>query len=166
MTMENLIYVKECLGREGKPIRIYKIRTMDLDADQRLDEIVLGFDGRGHPISDPRITLIGRFLRKYWIDELPQLYNLSKGDIKLIGIRPNGKADWQKYPTTLMERAFKQKPGLMGVQYAYPNTDNFNTHLAHLTEYMDRWEENPIKTDKIYLSRIVWNILLGKAKGS
>ena len=159
MALKNLIYVKKCLGKDRKPIQIYKIRTMDLDADQRLDELVDGFDSYGHPMSDPRVTPIGRFLRKYGIDEIPQLYNLSKGDIKLVGIRPNGEIDWEKYPKDLMERALKQKPGLMGVPYAYPNTDNFDELFEYLTEYMDKWEENPTKTDRDYFSRIVRNII-------
>ena len=164
--MGNLIYVKNCLGKDGKPIKIYKIRTMELDAEHRLDELVHGFDGFGHPIIDPRVTPIGRFLRRYWVDEVPQLYNLLTGDIKLVGIRPNTEHDWQKYPKEIMERALRQQPGLMGVQYAYPPTGDFDIHLMHLTEYMDRWEKDPVQTDRDYFFRIARNIMFNNVRSS
>lgn len=132
---------------------------MELDADQRLDEVVDGFNIYGHPKVDPRVTRIGRFLRRYWIDEIPQLYNLCKGDIKLVGIRPSTEQEWQRYPKTIMERALHQKPGLMGVQYAHPNTGDFDQFLVNLEEYLDRYKSNPLETDRKYLSLIVWNIL-------
>lgn len=162
MTMRDCIYVKEGLGKDREPIQIYKFRTMELDADKNLDLVVDGsFDSLGKPVEDFRVTRLGKFLRKYWVDELPQLYNLARGDIKLVGIRPMREIEWKRYPGEIRERALQQKPGLMGVQYAYPNTDDFDNHLAHLSEYLDGWDENPIKTDRVYLSRIVNNILFG-----
>lgn len=166
MSVRDIIYVKKCLGKDKKPIDIYKIRTMDLDADQRLDELLDGFDSHGHPLSDPRITSVGRFLRKYWVDEIPQLYNLAKGDIKLVGIRPNSEEDWQKYPEALMNRALNQKPGLMGIQYVYSNTGDFENHIIQLEEYLDRWDVNPVQVDREYLSRIVWKIVFDGIRSS
>ncbi len=165
--MKNYIYVKECLGKDGKPINIYKFRTMELGADKRLDEIVNGsFDSHGHPITDPRVTPLGRFLRKYWIDELPQLYNLARGDIKLVGIRSMREIDWDRYPRDLMERSLRQKPGLMAIQYAYPITKSFDDNLRYMGEYLDLWESDPLGTDDMYLSRIVRNIIFGGVRSS
>ncbi|PIN74828.1 hypothetical protein COV17_04545 [Candidatus Woesearchaeota archaeon CG10_big_fil_rev_8_21_14_0_10_36_11] len=163
MALRDFIYVNECLGQNRKPVLIYKIRTMHLDADVRLDEVLQEIcDSLGKPIVDPRVTKVGELLRRYWIDELPQVYNLARGDIKLVGIRPMKETTWEKrYPQEVMDRALTQKPGLMGVQYAHPNTPNFRNHLAHLVAYLDQWEEDPVKTDREYLSRIVSNIVFG-----
>ena len=167
MITENCIYVKECLGKNRRPIKVYKLRTMELDADERLDEVLKGdFDSQGKPAVDFRVTRLGRFLRKYWVDELPQLLNLAKGDMKLVGVRPMREVDWRRYPKKIMEGALEQRPGLMGVQYAYPNTEDFQDHLEQLREYLGRWGENPIKTDRDYLHRITQNILLGGVRSS
>lgn len=165
--MANSIYVKECLGEGKKPIKIYKLRTMCLDADKRLDDVINGFfDSLGKPIDDFRFVWVGKFLRRYWIDELPQLYNLAKGDIKLVGVRPMREIDWKRYPAEIMEKALRQKPGLMGVQYAHQKTSNFEDHLSYLEAYLNSWEKNPEKTDREYLSRIVFNILFRGVRSS
>ena len=66
MSLETWLYAKECLGKDGMPIRTYKVRTMDADAEERLDEILSrGLDSYGHIIDDPRVTPVGRLLRKY-----------------------------------------------------------------------------------------------------
>ena len=86
MCFEKYLYFKECSGKNGKPIMICKIRTMKLDADKNLESVLSnGRNGHGKYLNDSRITEVGGVLRKYWIDELPQLYNLFKGDIKLVG---------------------------------------------------------------------------------
>src|SRR3989338_3136741 len=162
----DIIYVKKCLGEDGRPIDIYKFRTMDRDADQRHVELVDGFDSHGHPLSDPRITPMGKFLRRYWIDELPQFYNLARGDIKPVGIRPQTEKEWLRYPPAIMERALQQKPGLMGVQYAHHTTPNFESHIRHLEEYLNSWDVDPLKTDQDYLWRIVRSIILGGIRSS
>lgn len=160
--MSNLIYVKHCLGLNGKPVDIYKIRTMILGADKQLESLVSnGFDSFGKIINDPRITPVGRILRKYWVDELPQLYNLARGDMKLVGIRPQTEDEWRLYPDDIMELALMQKPGLLAVSYAFPLTNSFEDRLVHIRDYLLLWQKDPEKTDRIYLSGIVTNILFG-----
>jgi len=70
----------ERIGKKGKPFRIYKFRTMVRDADK------LG--GPSTPADDPRLTRVGKFLKKYQLDELPQLINVLKGEMSLVGPRP------------------------------------------------------------------------------
>lgn len=159
--MGNLLYVKKCLGKDGRTIRIRKLRTMDLDADERLHEMGRNLDSYGHPISDPRITAVGGLLRKYWIDEIPQLSSLLDGDLKLVGIRPKSEDEWSRYPAAIKQRALRQRPGLLGVQYAYPRTDDFDAYVTHLSRYLDEWEEDPYRADFHYLYRILLNILMG-----
>lgn len=164
--MKNFIYVKKCLGKDLKPLDVYKVRTMYLGANKISEQFMGKFDSLGHPIQDSRIIPFGKFLRKYWFDELPQIYNLIKGDMKLVGIRPNNVDGWNKYPISLMEKALRQKPGLMGVQYAYPKTDNFQEHISNLEDYLVKYENNNLDTDKEYFEKIVSNIVLNGIRSS
>ncbi|MFT7615701.1 MAG: lipopolysaccharide/colanic/teichoic acid biosynthesis glycosyltransferase [Candidatus Woesearchaeota archaeon] len=158
--MGSFIYIRKCFGKNKRNLKLYKLRTMKLNADKNLKIAAQnGFDGLGKPVNDKRITFFGKFLRRYWIDELPQLYNFFKGDIKLVGIRPLSEAEWERYPPALMIRALKQKPGLMGFQYAYKKTVNFQSHLKQLEDYLHKWEQNPKKTDRHFFFRITKNIL-------
>ena len=154
-----IIYTRKCLGKDGKEIKIYKIRTMVLDADKRLEERVVEYDSYGHLINDSRVTPIGRFLRKYWIDEIPQIYNLLRGDLKLVGVRPHSEEEWKRFPRSLKEKALRQKPGLIGFQYAYPKESGFEQYIKNLREYLEEWEKDPVKTDRKYLYKALKNIL-------
>src|SRR3989344_2156299 len=74
------LYVSERIGRGGKPFKIYKFRTMVINADK--------MGGPSTAADDPRLTKIGLFLKKFQLDELPQLFNVLKGDMSLVGPRP------------------------------------------------------------------------------
>lgn len=76
-----VIYTQERIGRNGKPFFIYKFRTMRMDAEEN-GPMVLEVDG------DDRLTRVGKFLREHHLDELPQLWNVFKGDMAFIGPRP------------------------------------------------------------------------------
>lgn len=160
--MYKIVYVKKCLGKDRRPIDIYKIRTMSINADNDFEQIAVhGLDHLGKIKHDPRITPIGRVLRKYWIDEIPQVYNLAKGDIKVVGIRPRSEATWHRYPKSIMDRSLRQKPGLMGIEYAFSDTGCFEQQVAHMDEYLYEWERNPTKTDQRYCALILRNIFIG-----
>lgn len=161
MKFKDLLYIKKSLGKNADEINIFKIRTMEIGADS-LEERICEFklDGLGKIHEDVRITKLGKFLRRYWIDELPQYYNLAKGDLKIVGIRPMSKNRWKAYPAELMKKALEQKPGLMGINYAYPITENFEDQLNYMRTYLALWEINPIRTDREYLYKIVRNIVL------
>jgi len=166
MSLEGLLYVRKALGKEGRKIKLYKIRTMIPNADEFLEEIFdRDFDHHGHPNEDERITGIGRFLRRYWIDEIPQFYNLFKGDLKLVGIRPLPEEWWKLYPPELKNRALKEKPGLMGVQYAYKAGDGFEDHVERLGQYLDERGISPTLTDVKYFFKILSNIIFRGVRG-
>ena len=80
MGLEDIFYTREVLGQYGTPIKIHKFRTMIKNAE--LEFVALakenGVDGLGKIIDDPRITKFGRFLRRYGLDELPQIYNILR----------------------------------------------------------------------------------------
>ena len=86
------IFTQTRVGRDGKRFRFYKFRTMVPDAEAKLKELLKYNEMKGGPAfkiaNDPRITRIGRFLRKSGIDELPQLLNVLKGDMSIVGPRP------------------------------------------------------------------------------
>ncbi len=165
--MKDLFYVKECLGENMKPIYTYKFRTMIVGAEDRWNEVVgNGIDRYGKVLSDPRIIPIGGFLRRYWIDELPQLYNLMKGDLKLVGIRPMRRVEWERFPREIMERTLMQKPGLMGVPYAFQKINNFGDYIKNMEKYLGEWENDPIETDRKYFAKITRNILFGGVRSS
>jgi lipopolysaccharide/colanic/teichoic acid biosynthesis glycosyltransferase len=96
-------YVADRVGGGGTPFRLVKIRSMVRGADRS------GVDSTA--ATDPRITPLGRFLRSYKLDELPQLWNVLKGDMSLVGPRPNVRRDVDLY-TDLEQRLLSVKPGM------------------------------------------------------
>lgn len=101
------IYVQERVGKDGRSFRFYKFRTMVANADQLLDQLLDKNEMNG-PVfkikNDPRITRIGRFLRRTSIDELPQLWNVLKGDMSIVGPRPPLPREVAQYSDYQLQR--------------------------------------------------------------
>lgn len=111
------LFVQERVGRGGDPFRIYKFRSMSVDAPDRLDELVTDNEGSGVLFkmkNDPRVTRLGRVLRKYSLDELPQLWNVFVGDMSLVGPRPPLPGEVSAYEDHVRRRLYI-KPGLTGM---------------------------------------------------
>ncbi len=113
-----IFFVQKRLGRNKRMFDIYKFRTMVVDAEMRLKEIEHQNEVSG-PVfkikNDPRITPVGRFLRKTSIDELPQLFNVLKGDMSLVGPRPLQVRDYELFDTfgqDWQRRRFSVRPGI------------------------------------------------------
>ncbi len=102
-----VIYKQQRVGRGGRTFTFYKFRSMYQDADRRLQE-VLAQNEKSGPIfkmkNDPRVTPVGRFLRKYSLDELPQLFNVLKGDMSLVGPRPPLPREVEQYDDRALQR--------------------------------------------------------------
>lgn len=101
----------------GKTFRMLKFRTMVEDAEQQLSSLLDASEGNGVLFkirNDPRITRIGRFLRRYSIDELPQLWNVIKGDMSLVGPRPPLASEVRSYDRWVHRRLLV-KPGITGL---------------------------------------------------
>lgn len=159
--LKSLVYVKECLTVNGATIKIYKIRTMEIGSDRILKNISFDdLDSNGKVIADYRITLVGKILRRYWIDEIPQLLSLLTGDIKLVGLRPTTIHFWRQYPEDIMKRALQQKPGLIGIHYAFPRTSDFADHLRHTDEYLQSFDKNSRLTDVRYFFKVMYAIIV------
>ena len=108
------IYVQDRVGRDGKIFRFYKFRSMYKNADQMLDLLMdeNEMDGPVFKIKhDPRITRVGRFIRKTCIDELPQLFNILKGDMSIVGPRPALPREVEQYTDYERQRLYVT-PGL------------------------------------------------------
>jgi lipopolysaccharide/colanic/teichoic acid biosynthesis glycosyltransferase len=104
-------------GQNGKPFWLYKFRSMYQDAEARRAQLLGSSDRRGVRFKskhDPGITAIGRLIRRYSIDELPQLFNVIKGEMALVGPRPLLPQEVEKYPARAFGR-LKVKPGLTGI---------------------------------------------------
>lgn len=87
----SVLFIQPRAGKDMKPFKIYKFRSMYVNADAKLEELLKDNEQTGHAFkikNDPRITKVGRFIRKVSIDELPQLINIIKGDMSIVGPRP------------------------------------------------------------------------------
>jgi lipopolysaccharide/colanic/teichoic acid biosynthesis glycosyltransferase len=111
--------------------------------------------------NDWRITTWGRFMRKYWLDELPMLINFLKGDVKLVGIRPLSKAMFEKYPPELQEKRTRCKPGLIPPFYI-DHPDTFDELFASENKYLDEYFKHPLWTDTKYFFMTMWSIVTRK----
>ncbi len=118
-------FVHERAGRRGRPFRMIKFRTMVRDAEQRLPELV-NVDELSEPVfkleRDPRVTRVGRFLRRYSLDELPQLINVLRGDMAIVGPRPFFESDFQAYEQHHFRR-LGAKPGITGLWQVLGRSD-------------------------------------------
>lgn len=112
------IYKQERIGVDGRSFRIWKFRSMRKGADADLQALLEASGSDGKPLfkpeNDPRITRVGRFIRKYSIDELPQLVNVFKGDMSVVGPRPQVPAEVALYDG-LAHKRLKTKPGITGL---------------------------------------------------
>lgn len=128
------------VGKNGKEFKMYKFRSMCVDAENKLSELLKynEVDGAMFKIKDdPRVTKVGRFIRKTSIDELPQLWNVLKGDMSLIGPRPPLTHEVEKYTTYDMQRLLI-KPGCTGVwQVSGRNNIDFNQMVEMDIKYIE-----------------------------
>ena len=135
------IFVQMRVGRDGRQFRFYKFRTMVPDAEARLQELLKYNEMKGGPAfkieNDPRITRFGRFLRKSGIDELPQLINVLRGDMSIVGPRPPLPREVERYGAHALQRLYIT-PGLTCYWQIQPrrNELSFNTWVDLDVQYI------------------------------
>ena len=127
-------------GLDGKPFKILKFRTMCHDAEERIGEVISP-DELDEPMfklrEDPRVTKVGRYLRRTSLDELPQLFNVLKGDMSLVGPRPEELWLVERYGETQRFR-LEMRPGLTGPMQVHGRGElNFQERLAVEREYVE-----------------------------
>jgi lipopolysaccharide/colanic/teichoic acid biosynthesis glycosyltransferase len=112
----SVFYCQERVGLNGKIFRMYKLRTMVVDAERKVAQVLATNPLQG-PVfkipDDPRVTRVGRFLRRWSLDELPQLWNVLRGEMSLVGPRPEESWVVAQY-TDLQRLRLEIKPGLTG----------------------------------------------------
>lgn len=153
------------IGYRGKTIGVYKLRTMHPYAEYLQEYIYerhqLGEGGKFK--NDIRITTLGKMFRKFWLDELPMVINVLRGEMKLVGVRPLSSQYLSLYTPELQELRCQVKPGLIPPFYAdMPKTleEIMDSEMRYLQSYQKSWW----KTDFYYLRRACYNILLKKAR--
>ena len=115
-------------GRDGKKFYMYKFRSMYMDAEKKLEELLQAneMDGPAFKIKDdPRITRVGKFIRKTSIDELPQLWNILKGDMSIVGPRPALPREVEQYKDIWKQRMYIT-PGLTCYWQIAPNRNDIS----------------------------------------
>ncbi|MBA3958584.1 MAG: sugar transferase [Parachlamydiaceae bacterium] len=136
------IYSHERIGRGGKPFRCYKFRTMYVDADERLQEL-LASDSRLNDEwirtrklkNDPRVTPIGIFLRKASLDELPQFWNVLRGDLSVVGPRPVVYDEVVHYLGEKAPKILSMRPGLTCIWQVSGRNDTSYVKRIQLDEH-------------------------------
>jgi exopolysaccharide biosynthesis polyprenyl glycosylphosphotransferase len=153
------IFRQERVGRLGQPFTLYKFRTMYVDAEARLEELrALNESASGlfKMRQDPRVTRIGRLLRRYSLDELPQLFNVLKGDMSLVGPRPPLAREVAEYPSD-MRRRLVVKPGLTGLWQVSGRSDlSWEESIRLDLSYVENWS---LAMDMAILARTVTAVL-------
>ncbi|CAN5397943.1 hypothetical protein BH10BAC5_BH10BAC5_11620 [soil metagenome] len=155
------------VGKDGKTIGVYKFRTMHPYAEY-LQEYLFQTNNLkegGKFDNDYRITTWGKIFRKLWIDELPMIINMLKGEMKLVGVRPLSEQYFNLYPKELREKRIKYKPGLVPPFYA-DMPKSFEDIVNSEKRYLSNYDIKPIRTDFKYFFRSLNNILIKRARSS
>ena len=137
-----VLYKSTRVGRKGRSFICYKYRTMAADAERRKAELS-HLNERSQIlfkiVNDPRITRVGRILRKYSLDELPQLWNVVKGEMSLVGPRPPIDSEVAKYPSEYLRR-LEVAPGITGLwQVEARNHPSFERYIGLDLYYVEHW---------------------------
>ena len=138
-----VLFVQKRLGFNKRHFGVYKFRTMVVDAEKRMSEVEHLNEVSG-PVfkikNDPRVTSVGRFLRKTSIDELPQLWNVLKGDMSLVGPRPLPVRDYEGFSKDWQRRRFSVRPGITCLwQINGRSSIPFEQWMELDLQYIDKW---------------------------
>ncbi|MBU5333633.1 sugar transferase [Anaerocolumna aminovalerica] len=151
------------VGKNGRRFKIYKFRSMYMDAEERKADLVSCNEMKGFMFKmkdDPRVTKVGKFMRKTSIDEFPQFFNILKGDMSLVGTRPPTESEFLMYEGR-HKRRLALKSGLTGLWQVSGRSDiaNFEEVVKLDLEYIDNWS---FKLDIKILLKTVVVVLFGK----
>lgn len=139
-----VIFKQRRSGKNGRPFTMYKFRSMQTNAEMRQAELA-AYNQMSGPVfkveGDPRITKLGKFLRRTSLDELPQLYNVLKGEMSLVGPRPLPIYEVEKFESTAQRRRLSMKPGLTCLWQVMGRNEvkSFDDWVRLDLEYIDNW---------------------------
>ncbi len=158
-----VVFKQVRIGRNGRRFYMYKFRSMYMDAEERKKELLKQNEVQGLMFkmeNDPRITPVGRFLRKTSIDELPQFFNVLKGDMSLVGTRPPTEDEFEQY-SLHYRRRLSITPGLTGMWQVSGRSDikDFDEVVKLDLKYIDNWS---LTLDLKILIQTVGVVLFGR----
>ena len=158
-----VIFKQVRIGRNGRRFYMYKFRSMYIDAEERKKELMKQNEVQGLMFkmeNDPRITPVGKFLRKTSLDELPQFFNVLKGDMSLVGTRPPTVDEFEQY-SLHYRRRLSITPGLTGMWQVSGRSDikNFDEVVKLDLKYIDNWS---LSLDMKILLQTVGVVLFGR----
>jgi lipopolysaccharide/colanic/teichoic acid biosynthesis glycosyltransferase len=137
-----VFYSSERIGKKGRVFRCTKFRTMVQDAELRRAEVMHMNERRGgwFKISnDPRVTRVGRLLRKYSLDELPQFFNVLRGHMSIVGPRPPLASEVREYKFSHLRR-LDVMPGITGLWQVQARQDpSFDNYISLDVAYIEKW---------------------------
>jgi exopolysaccharide biosynthesis polyprenyl glycosylphosphotransferase len=158
-----VLFTQTRVGRHGDEFRMLKFRTMSVDAEERL-ATVIDLNERSEGLlfkirNDPRVTPVGRILRKYSLDELPQLFNILRGEMSLVGPRPPLPSEVARYSPDVRRRLLV-KPGLTGLWQISGRSDlSWDDSVRLDLRYVENWS---LSLDFL----IVWKTFFAVVRGS
>ena len=155
------------VGKDGKNINIFKFRTMYAYSEYIQSYVYQHNDLQqgGKFANDYRVNFWGKLLRPVFLDELPMLINLLRGDIKLVGVRPLSRHYLSLYTPEMQQLRTSVKPGLMPPFYALDHTPRTLEEIqANEREYILAYQKHPFRTDWHYFWHILYNITFGRKK--
>jgi exopolysaccharide biosynthesis polyprenyl glycosylphosphotransferase len=157
-----VIFRQTRVGRDGRPFDVWKFRTMCVDAEAKIEELRALNETDG-PLfkmkEDPRVTRVGRLLRKTSIDELPQLVNVLRGEMSLVGPRPALPAELLHWDPQLHAR-LRVKPGITGMWQVSGRSDaSFEAYSRLDLYYVDNWS---LMDDLTILAKTIPTVLFGR----
>jgi exopolysaccharide biosynthesis polyprenyl glycosylphosphotransferase len=153
------IFKQVRVGRGGETFKMYKFRSMYVDAEARLAGLQTSNEGQGLLFKmrdDPRVTRVGKFLRKWSLDEVPQLFNVLNGSMSLVGPRPPLPREVAQYEDDV-HRRLMVKPGLTGLWQISGRSDlNWDESVRLDLRYVENWT---LAMDFVILWRTVFAVL-------
>ena len=158
-----IFFAQERVGRNGRKFKMYKFRSMYMDAEERKKELMAQNEMNGLMFKmqdDPRITKVGKFIRKTSIDELPQFFDVLRGDMSLVGTRPPTLDEYKQYESH-HKRRLSMKPGITGLWQVSGRSDieDFEDVVKLDVEYIDNWS---LWGDIKILFKTVWVVFAGR----
>jgi len=137
-----VLYISERIGQNGRRFRFLKFRTMVKDADALRGSLLHLNERQGHLFkisNDPRVTRLGRILRRFSLDELPQFFNVLMGDMSVVGPRPCLPGEYARY-TEEQRRRVEAMPGITGLwQVKARNDPSFESYYRLDLQYVENW---------------------------
>lgn len=156
------------VGKNGKLFYVYKLRTMHPFAEFMQQYMIEehGYSHTGKLNDDFRMTRWAKVFRKYWVDEIPQLINLLKGDMSIVGVRPVSKVYFDLLPEELRNERLKFKPGCIPPYVSLNYNSSKEDVLAAEEIYLNQKKIKPLSTDFVYFFKAIYNIIIKRKRSN